>query len=142
MSGSPSEFKDKPKGTRALQLADSNVESYFLSAFGRPERVITCDCERSNEPSMKQVLHLYNGDTINAKLRAGGNRIDALVSGGASDEQVIEEAYLSTLARLPTQREKTELLAVFAESSADERRLVIEDLYWGLLSSRGFLFNH
>jgi hypothetical protein len=142
VSGSPSEFKDKPKGTRALQLADSNVESYFLSAFGRPERVITCDCERSNEPSMKQVLHLYNGDTINAKLRAAGNRIEAIVSSGESDEQVIEEAYLSTLSRFPTEQEKTELLAVFAESSADERRLVIEDLYWGLLSSREFLFNH
>jgi hypothetical protein len=55
---------------------------------------------------------------------------------------VIEEAYLSTLSRFPTEREKTELLQVFAESGGDERRLVIEDLYWGLLSSREFLFNH
>ena len=39
------------------ELADSEADSYFLDVFGRPERLITCECERSNEPSMSQVLH-------------------------------------------------------------------------------------
>lgn len=47
-----------PTGTRAIQLYDAAVGSYFLSTFGRNERQITCECERSDEPSMVQVLHL------------------------------------------------------------------------------------
>ena len=37
-------------GTRALQLRDSAVRSYFLNTFGRNQREITCECERSNQP--------------------------------------------------------------------------------------------
>ena len=58
-----------PLGTRAVQLYDSAVESYFLKTFGRNTRNIVCECERSNEPSMVQVLHMSNGTTINEKLR-------------------------------------------------------------------------
>lgn len=57
-----------PEGFRALQLPDSNVASYFLKSFGRPERLATCECERTSEPSMAQALHLANGDTLNDKL--------------------------------------------------------------------------
>ena len=44
------------------------------TTFGKPDRLITCECERSNEPSMTQVLHLYNGDTVNKKLASRGQR--------------------------------------------------------------------
>ncbi len=64
----PTTFKDKPLGTRALQLPDVKIDSYFLDTFGRPDRLQTCECERSDMPSMKQVLNLMNGDTINEKL--------------------------------------------------------------------------
>jgi len=53
-----------PQGTRAIELFDSAVSSYFLDTFGRNPREITCECERSGEPSMVQVLHLSNGDTL------------------------------------------------------------------------------
>lgn len=57
-----------PSGTRALQLYDTAVRSYFLKAFGRNQREITCECERSSQPSLVQALHLSNGDTINKRL--------------------------------------------------------------------------
>ena len=57
-----------PEGTRSLELYDSAVVNYFLKTFGRHQRRITCDCERSNAPTVVQVLHLNNGDTINGKL--------------------------------------------------------------------------
>src|SRR5205823_11161644 len=75
VTGIPTEFPNLPKGTRALQLHDSQVASYFLTAFGRPEREKTCACERQQEPNVAQALHLSNGDTINAKLRAAGGLI-------------------------------------------------------------------
>lgn len=142
VSGAPSKFPGYPEHWRALQLPDSNVASYFLKTFGRPDRVITCECERGAEPSMVQVLHIANGDSINAKLEASGNRIDQLLAAGADDAAIIEEAYLSALSRYPTDDEKSRLLAALAASGESNKRLLIEDLYWGILSSKEFLFNH
>lgn len=142
VTGSPTQFPDYPDTWRALQLPDSNVDSYFLRTFGRPERVITCECERVAEPSMVQVLHISNGDAINAKLAAPGNVLDELLSSGVSNEELIAQLYLSALARHPTAEEQSEILKVFAEVGDGERRTLLEDLYWGVLSSREFLFNH
>ncbi len=131
-----------PKGTRAIQLYDSAVASYFLKAFGRNSREITCECERSEQPSMVQVLHISNGDTINQKLKAPDNRLGKLITAKQSNEQVIEEAYLLALSRFPTSEEKSRTLAVLAESPEEARREVLEDIFWSIFSSREFLFNH
>jgi hypothetical protein len=142
VSGSPSNFGDYAPGTRATQLPDVSVNSYFLKAFGRPQRAITCECERTAQPSMVQVLHISNGDTINQKLSAKGNRIEQLLAANTPPEQIIEEAYLSALSRLPTEGEKTKLVAALAETKEADKRQAVEDLYWGILSSKEFLFNH
>ncbi len=61
-----------------MQLPDVSADSYFLKTFGRPERNITCECERTADPSMTQVLDISNGDTINKKLDAKDCRISRL----------------------------------------------------------------
>jgi hypothetical protein len=58
------------------------------------------------------------------------------------DEEIIDTAYLSCLSRRPTAEEKTQLLQVFSETPPEERRQVVEDLYWSVLSTKEFLFNH
>lgn len=131
-----------PEGTRALQLYDAAVRSQFLKSFGRNPRTITCECERSAEPSIVQVLHLANGDTINEKLAKPDNRVDELLTAGLSDYRLIEEVYLSTLSRYPTDREMRDLLPMLEASTDDAKRLALEDLCWSVLSSREFLFNH
>jgi len=142
VSGAPTPFPGYPSGWRALQLPDSNVDSYFLKTFGRPERVITCECERTEEPSMVQVLHISNGKGINEKLAQAGNRIDQLIAANTSDEEIVKAAYLAALCRLPTDAERDAIVAVLRETPAAERRQAIEDVYWGVLSSKEFLFNH
>ena len=134
-----------PAGTRAIQLHDSAVESYFLQAFGRNPRRIVCECDRSDEPSIVQVLNLSNGDTLNQKLKAPGNQLEALLSlrrQGMSDPSLLDEIYLTSLARYPTSAERDRLLPMLPASGSAEERVVVEDLFWGLLSSREFLFNH
>lgn len=131
-----------PPNTRAMQLPDANVNSYFLNTFGRPERLITCDCERSDEPSMTQVLHISNGDTINSKLRAKTSRLERQMEAKAANDAIIDELYLSALGRPTTTKEKSQLLAVLAETPESDRRVALEDVYWSVLSSREFLFNH
>jgi hypothetical protein len=141
VTGAPTKFTGYAAGTRSIQLPDVNVNSYFLQSFGRPDRDLTCECERTAEPSMVQVLHISNGDTINQKLEEKGNRLEAMIAAGKSDAEIIDEVYLSALSRHPTEAEKTQLLATLSEGGAD-RRLLIEDLYWSVLSSTEFLFNH
>lgn len=142
VADAPTAFPGYPANWRALQLPDSNVSSYFLKTFGRPDRAITCECERGVEPSMVQVLHISNGDTINAKLAAQGNRIDKQLAAGLTNEQIVDELYLAAFARPASEQEKTELAAQLQDVGDAERRAAIEDLYWSVLSSKEFLFNH
>jgi hypothetical protein len=141
-TGVPTEFKNYPKGWRAIQLPDSKVDSYFLSSFGRAEREKTCTCERTEEPSVTQVLHIFNGDSVNKKLAAKENAISRLLESELSVEQLLEEAYLSTLCRYPTAEEKRKAQMILSAAGPDEKRLVLEDLFWALMSSKEFLFNH
>jgi hypothetical protein len=130
------------KGTRALQLYDSAVVSQFLRTFGRHQRMITCQCERSNEPSLVQALHISNGETISNKLAAKDGKLETLLTGGLPTYRIIEELYLSALSRYPSDREMSELLHIVNQSPESERRAVLEDVFWAVLSSREFLFNH
>ncbi|MEQ9407869.1 MAG: DUF1549 domain-containing protein [Fuerstiella sp.] len=132
-----------PPGTRAIQLYDSAVQSYFLQTFGRNQRRITCECERSDEPSMVQVLHISNGSTINGKLSEPDNQLQRWLDTYRDDPAaLLDELFLSSLSRYPVEREKSAMLQMLTETPADERRLLLEDMAWGILSSREFLFNH
>ncbi len=141
VTGVPTKFPGYPDGWRAMQLPDANIDSYFLKTFGRPERVMTCECERTAQPSMVQVLHLANGGTLNDKLAAKGNRIERLLAAKASDEQVVEEIFLAALSRYPSDSQKQKLLDEL-KAAKEDRRAAIEDLFWGVLSSKEFVFNH
>ena len=141
-------------GRRALQLPDATVDSYFLTAFGRPSRVTAADSERQQEPSITQALHVINGDTINKKLRAPRGLIDSLLAGPADNRAAVERLYLAALSRLPTAEELGTLTRVMEEtlardsapesgpSAGSPRRRVLEDLAWAILTSTEFLFNH
>jgi len=132
---------DFPAGWRAVQLPDVNTDSYFTRAFGRPLREQTCECERTEEPSVTQALHLANGETINAKLRDASGVVAQAMKSERPIAQWLEEAYLAALSRRPTAAEMDAVVKASAEARED-RRLVVEDVFWALISSREFLFNH
>ncbi len=134
------ETKFYPEGTRAVQLYDSAVASPFLKSFGRNPRNITCECERSDEPSMVQVFHIANGDTIHGKLQEEGNRVDQLLAKDLPTDKLVKEVYLAALSRYPTDLEIQRLLPVLNGSITSSRREVVEDLFWSVMSSREFLF--
>lgn len=118
------------------------MESYFLKTFGRAERNATCACERTVEPSITQVLHLANGNTINTRLSDPKNRISQLLQQDHPPEYLIKEAYFWTFSRPPTTEELGRLAPLLVKPDGKERRAALEDLYWALLSSKEFLFNH
>jgi len=128
--------------TRAMQLKDSAVKNYFLKTFGRNAREITCECERSNQPSLVQVLHLSNGSTVNDKLTAKGGRITQILAADPPPAQVIEDAYRLCLSRPPAEDQRKKFEELMKAAPPAEKRQVLEDLYWSLLTSREFLFQH
>jgi len=133
-----------PLGTRALQLPDSLVASRFLDAFGRAERSQTCSCEQSRDASVGQALHVNNGQTLNDKLRAKTSRVEAWLKENVSDETAVERVFLLALSRKPTAAEATKFLALMGEARKEGStpREILEDLFWAVLSSKEFLFNH
>ena len=142
LAGGGTEKQEFAVGTKALQLNDTSVVSYFLQTFGRPERLTTCECELSDEPSMSQVLHILNGTTLNDKLAQPDNALQQQLASAASTDALIEQAYLKCLARLPTADELAAIQPLLeATQTPAERREALEDVYWSLLSSNEFLFN-
>ncbi|WP_197356144.1 DUF1553 domain-containing protein [Aureliella helgolandensis] len=133
-----------PAGTRSLELYDSAVANYFLKTFGRNQRRITCECERSDQSTVVQALHLNNGDTINDKLSDEKCIVGDWIREQTPIEQVVEAAYLSALSRFPSEEERRRLLALLRSSTASEgsRREAYEDLLWSLMTSPEFLFSH
>jgi hypothetical protein len=143
LGGDKKPTKFYAKGTKAIQLFDSSVESSFLKTFGRNQRRITCECERSDEPSIIQVLNLNNGDLLNSKLSAKDGIVDLWIEKYSEDpSSLVESAFLRCLCRLPTSEEKAALSKELAAATSDDRRVIMEDLLWSLLTSREFLFNH
>ena len=91
---------------------------------------------------MTQVLHLYNGDTLNSKLQSGENAIAAALKKMMTSKEIIQRLYLSAIGRYATEEEVTRLSEIIdAEVPEGDRRIVLEDLYWSVLTSREFLFN-
>lgn len=138
----PTVFKDYPAGTRALQVRDTSLASYFLDTFGRPERILTCTCERSDEPSMTQVLHLANGTTLLEKLEAKEGRIANWIANNTPANQVADELFLTAFSRPPSEQERQTVLDLVANVPAEELRAAYEDLVWSVVTSREFLFQH
>ena len=143
----PLDFTGYPRGPRAAQLPGVSAArrretgpsdaDRFLKLFGKPPRLQSCDCERSDETTLGQTFQLVSGSLVNRMLSADGNRLDELANSKRSTAEIVTELYWTALTRPPTADElrvTTEFL-----DSASHRRLALEDVTWGLLNSHEFL---
>jgi hypothetical protein len=134
----PTKYDGYPLGTRAVQLPEPSVSSYFLTLFGRSERVTACACERSGEVTLPQLLHLHNSDELQQRITHPDGRLTALLKN-PDDAAVCSSIFLTTVNRPPTDRERE---TVRASLAADKREDVFRDLFWALLNAKDFAFNH
>ncbi len=140
-TGTTEKFRGQPDGTRAISLPDPSYDSYFLDVFGRPERVIACECERSADPTLGQALHLMNSDLINRKLADPNGRLATMLKDPKlTDETLIQTLYHRTFSRPATPREIDDARTVL--DAAPDRTQGAQDLFWGLMNAKEFLFNH
>jgi hypothetical protein len=149
-AGVTPEFAGYPAGTRAGQIPGVQAVSarrrggagpmpsdQFLAVFGKPPRLISCDCERSNETTLGQTFHLISGPQMSKLVSHPDNRLTKLVAAGRPDGQIVEELYWSALTRPPTPEELKSMTRHVA--SAKERRKGLEDVLWALLNAKEFV---
>ncbi|HXD89247.1 MAG TPA: DUF1549 and DUF1553 domain-containing protein [Urbifossiella sp.] len=132
-------FQGLPQGARAVQIADGQVSTYFLTTFGRPTRETVCSCEVRLEPTLSQSLHLLNGQTVEPKI-AQGNAVGKMLAEKKPPAYIIENLFVRCLSRPPTDAEMKKLTAAVAANPNKQQAL--EDVFWAILNSREFMFNH
>jgi hypothetical protein len=133
-------YRGLPLGARAVHIADGRTANYFLKTFGRATRETVCSCEVKMEPNLSQALHLLNGRTVTKKVQDGGV-VKRLLAQKRSPEQVVEELYLRCLSRKPTDKEVAKLTQAIQVAGKDQDA-ALNDVFWALLNSKEFIFNH
>jgi hypothetical protein len=146
-TGVASHFEGFPAGLRAGQLPGVQAmrfrrgtvsrDDQFLVLFGKPPRLLTCECERSSETTLGQAFQLVSGPVLNRLLTREDNCLGKLLAAGKSGAETIEELYWSALSRAPSGEELRATTAYLEK--AGERRAALEDILWGLLNSKEFL---
>jgi hypothetical protein len=147
VAGVPVRFKGYPLGMRANQIpappqsgrrfGTESMGEKFLKTFGKPDRLLTCECERSDDPGLLQAFQLITGELMNSLVKDADNRLGKMLAAGKSDTEMLDEFYLAALSRRPTEAESRKLLAYVDE--AKDRRAAWEDVLWALLNSKEFL---
>ena len=130
-----------PGGFRAAQLPDANVQSPFLSLFGKPQRMDACECERDNSSNMLQALHFINGNSILGRVQNPAARPAQLIQQKLTDEQLVGQLFLWSLARRPGD-EELRVAVEFIRAGGERRQEAAQDLMWALLNSKDFLLVH
>lgn len=137
---SATKFSRLPLGARATQVADGRTGNYFLDVFGRPARTSACTCDRRSDPTLGQALHLINGDTITGKINDKNGRMHRLLAANSPFEKMVEDLYVAAMTRKPTEKEMQTAQAHL--KTTGDPKVAVEDLYWAVLNSQEFVFNH
>ena len=87
-----------------------------------------------------KMRNLLNGSTINDKLAAPNGRVHQAVDAKKPPKEIVQEFYLATLSRRPAEKEEAAALKLL--SAAPNPYEGAEDLMWGLLNMKEFVFNH
>ena len=84
-------------------------------------------------------MHLLNGTTVEKKITEGGV-VNAMLKEKRSPEKITENLYLRCFSRIPTPEETAKLGAFF--KNCTDPQPILDDLFWSLLNSKEFVFNH
>ena len=130
-------FAGLPLGARAVQIANGNTSTYFLTTFGRATRDSVCSCEVKIEPNLSQALHLLNGETVASKI-GEGKLVERRLGRRQATREIIEELYIRCLdAKANRKRKCTKHRRIDRDV-----KQILEDTFWALMNSREFVFNH
>ncbi len=95
--------------------------------------------------TIPQRLLMMNGKQLQDRIGEGPltNATSQIASLAPTDAKAVETAYLAVLTRRPTPAEKTHFeTALTSQTDGRSRNQRLEDLYWCLLNSTEFSWNH
>ena len=148
-TGVPLPYQGFPRGTRASQLPGTGAMlrrrggplagDEWLRVNGRPQRLQSCECERSDETTLAQTFQLVSSDLMQQLVTSPNNRIPQLLRQGTPQE-ALEQLFWGSLSRAPTESERTELTAYLTRQP--EAQVALQDILWSLLTSHEFLLRH
>jgi len=139
VTGVPEKFFGYYPGARAISLADPGVPSRFMDAHDRPPRDAS-RCERNETVSLTQSLHWIAGETLSRRIRTDQGVLMDWIRKGRSDREIIEELFLSALARHPSSQEIEWGEATIRRSPNRDKGL--RNVMWAVLNTNEFLYNH
>jgi hypothetical protein len=135
---------EAPTGCRAIEVGSNRVQNptiaYAFRTFGRPPRTSACDCERAMEPALPQKLFLMTDPALQSKFTAPKGRLKELLDAKKSDAETLDELFLATLSRLPTDADRN----TFEEyrKAEKDRQAAFSGVLWALINTREFILNH
>lgn len=139
-SNIPEPYTVFPKGWRAIQLADGSISTPALELFGRPSRDTPYESERCARTSISQALFLVSSAQLDAKVNKSP-RLDELFKGNKTNEEIVDELYLSALSRPVSEDEKRKVMPRIG-NDGEARKQSLRNLMWALINTKEFLFNH
>jgi hypothetical protein len=140
-TGQPDAVGDDPF---AIFNGGNNARGEFLAKFGQQTGKST-----EHETSIIQALTLMNGQFVgNATNPTRSELLTAVVEAPFLNEKSrVEALYLATVSRMPTEKELERAESFIARSAAGKvgkqaRAEAIADVFWSLVNSTEFVFNH
>ncbi|MDQ2948590.1 MAG: DUF1549 and DUF1553 domain-containing protein [Acidobacteriota bacterium] len=140
---------DVPGGTVtlnwAMQLPETNsrflggvTANVFMDAFLRGNRD---DIPRREEGSLSQALNLMNDPYVMNRVRTATAGPNSLINRSltGTDDQLVNNLFISVLSRYPNDQEKS--LALNSLKTGD-RKQKAENLLWSLYNKVDFIFNY
>lgn len=127
-------------GGSPLKSAGLTADESFLQVFGKPKRLLTCECERSVATTMGQALELISGPGLHRLITQPDNALTRWLAADGSGETAVRELYWSAVSRAPQPAELARLLPQLAAATQTaERQAILEDLAWALINSKEFV---
>ena len=150
VADAPLPIRDHPPGTRVVQVANTikekrrrskdDIVDVVLEAFGKPQRLLNCECERSDETTLAQAFQMISGPVLNGLLTGKANRLERLAKADQPAQQTLESLYWTALSRPPTATELEAGLQHLAKAETTEaKRGQLEDIAWALMNSKEFI---
>ncbi len=142
------QFPGYPAGTRAVQVRGVRREGggkrgaaegdRLLKVLGKPERLLACECERSNETTLSQAFLAISDEGLQKRLANSKNRLQRWIRDGKSNAEIVTELYWAALSRFPSSEEEKAALELL--ESSPQRFEALQDLAWAVMNAKEFVF--
>lgn len=141
VSGIVPRFDATPPGASAKQIWTHRTSSLFLDTFGRPDPNQDPPCERMEDSTVVQSLHLMNSPQMHADLLNDNGNAAKLAQSSLEGPELTESIYRLVYGRNPTAEETALVVELLAKEGAN-RRQVVEDVMWAMINSPEFVFQN